>query len=53
MTSEATTQEQAVYDPRGKAEVDLVPLSTRPNSLLHLRLAVLDNTKWNLSLIHI
>ena len=47
MISGEITQQQAVYDPRGSAEVDLVPLSTRPKSLLHLRLAVLDNTKWN------
>ena len=47
MTSEETTQQQAVYDPRGIVEAALVPLSARPKTLLNLRLAVLDNTKWN------
>ena len=47
MISEETTQQQPVYDPRGIAEADFVPVSARPKTLLHLKLAVLDNTKWN------
>lgn len=36
-----------VYDPRGVVEADAVPLAPRPARLDGLRLAVLDNTKWN------
>lgn len=36
-----------VYDPRGMVEADALPLAPRPGSLAGLRLAVLDNTKWN------
>jgi hypothetical protein len=37
----------AVYDPRGVVEADAVALAPRPDRLDGLRLAVLDNTKWN------
>lgn len=36
-----------VYDPRGKVAADARALSARVKSLDGLRLAVLDNTKWN------
>jgi hypothetical protein len=36
-----------VFDPRGVVEAEARPLAARPHSLDGLRLAVLDNTKWN------
>src|SRR5271169_2706638 len=36
-----------VYDPRGIVESASVPLATRPDKLDGLRVAVLDNSKWN------
>jgi hypothetical protein len=36
-----------VYDPRGIVEAETVPISERVKTLAGLRLAVLDNTKWN------
>ena len=36
-----------VYDPRGIVEAAARPIAARPASLDGLRLAVLDNTKWN------
>ena len=37
----------AVYDPRGIVEAESRAIAPRPASLDGLRLAVLDNTKWN------
>jgi hypothetical protein len=36
-----------VYDPRGVVESASVPIATRPKKLDGLRLAILDNSKWN------
>jgi hypothetical protein len=36
-----------VFDPRGVVEVKPLSLAPRPNGLAGLRLAILDNTKWN------
>ena len=36
-----------VYDPRGTVETKPVPVSPRVKKLGGLRLAILDNTKWN------
>jgi hypothetical protein len=36
-----------VYDPRGIVEAEARPLAPRVAALAGLRLAVLDNTKWN------
>jgi len=36
-----------VYDPRGVVEAQSRPTAQRPQTLDGLRLAVLDNTKWN------
>ena len=36
-----------VYDPRGVVEATPLPLAPRAKSLEGLRLALLDNTKWN------
>jgi hypothetical protein len=36
-----------VYDPRGVVEAEARPLAPRVSGLDGLRLAVLDNTKWN------
>ncbi len=38
---------QAVYDPRGVVEVAAQTPAKRPTGLKGMRLAVLDNTKWN------
>lgn len=38
---------QLVYDPRGVVEAEARPLAPRVATLDGLRLAVLDNTKWN------
>lgn len=38
---------QIVYDPRGVATVVVKPLARRLPTLDGVRLAVLDNTKWN------
>jgi hypothetical protein len=38
---------QIVYDPRGIVEAQQVPTAPRPKTLDGVRLAVLDNTKWN------
>lgn len=39
--------ELEVFDPRGPLEVERRGLAPRPASLAGLRLAILDNTKWN------
>jgi hypothetical protein len=39
--------DQIVYDPRGVVHVQTRPLARRATQLNGLRLAVLDNTKWN------
>lgn len=36
-----------VYDPRGAVEAKPMPLAPRVKRLEGLRLAILDNTKWN------
>jgi hypothetical protein len=36
-----------VYDPRGVVESTSAAIATRPNKLDGLRLAILDNSKWN------
>jgi hypothetical protein len=36
-----------VFDPRGVVEVANTPVATRPERLDGLRLAILDNSKWN------
>ena len=41
------TEPLAVYDPRGIVEAEAVPISARAKKLDGVRLAVLDNTKWN------
>jgi hypothetical protein len=38
---------QPVYDPRGVVAATPRPIAPRPERLDGLRLAVLDNTKWN------
>lgn len=38
---------QIVYDPRGVVEAEARPAAPRVAALKGLRLAVLDNTKWN------
>lgn len=38
---------QPVYDPRGVVAAEPVPVAKRVAALQGLRLAVLDNTKWN------
>jgi hypothetical protein len=39
--------DQIVFDPRGVVETKPLALSERPATLDGLRLAILDNTKWN------
>ena len=36
-----------VFDPRGTVESSNAPIATRPVALGGLRLAILDNSKWN------
>ena len=36
-----------IYDPRGTVDAPSLHLAARPKQLAGLRLAVLDNTKWN------
>jgi hypothetical protein len=36
-----------VYDPRGTVEAESRPIAARVGDLNHLRLGILDNTKWN------
>ena len=36
-----------IYDPRGTIDAPSLRLAARPKNLGGLRLAVLDNTKWN------
>ncbi len=36
-----------VFDPRGRVEVRRIALAPRAGALDGLRLAILDNTKWN------
>ena len=38
---------QTVYDPRGEVTAEPRPMAPRRAELAGLRLAVLDNTKWN------
>jgi len=41
------TQSQHQYDPRGIVEADVRVAAARAPALKGLRLAILDNTKWN------
>ena len=41
--------ELLAFDPRGVVDAEPVRLAARPTGLDGLRLAVLDNTKWNAS----
>ena len=41
------TDAHTVYDPRGVVEAEQVAVSARAKKLKGVRLAVLDNTKWN------
>jgi hypothetical protein len=43
----STTDDVAVFDPRGRVDVERMGLSPRAASLTGLRLGILDNTKWN------
>jgi len=36
-----------IFDPRGVVESSNTPIAARPNNLDGLRLAILDNSKWN------
>ena len=47
MSHVSTGRGQPVYDPRGVVTTAPQPLAPRPARLEGLRLAVLDNTKWN------
>jgi hypothetical protein len=47
MTLSQSNSGVPVYDPRGIVEVEAKPLAPRVGGLDGLRLAVLDNTKWN------
>ena len=41
------TNDQIVFDPRGRVEAQRVMPAPRPAALDGLRLGILDNTKWN------
>jgi hypothetical protein len=41
------TNSVLVFDPRGRVESSNTPIAARPASLDGLRLAILDNSKWN------
>ena len=47
MTDALPTDGRPVYDPRGVVAATSRPIAPRPARLDGLRLAVLDNTKWN------
>tara|TARA_R110002167_G_scaffold195330_1_gene398044 strand:+ start:30 stop:335 length:306 start_codon:yes stop_codon:yes gene_type:complete len=47
MPSDRANSGQPVYDPRGVVEAVAQPIAPRVAALKGLRLAVLDNTKWN------
>jgi hypothetical protein len=48
MLMKATNSDSVlVYDPRGIVESASVPIADRPKKLDGLRLAILDNSKWN------
>jgi hypothetical protein len=49
MTAHVVEGGQLVFDPRGVVEVEPRPVSRRVATLDGVRLAVLDNTKWNAS----
>jgi len=40
-----------IFDPRGVVESANTPIAARPKKLAGLRLAILDNSKWNASKI--
>lgn len=41
------TNDMKLFDPRGQVAIETRPLANRKNTLDGLRLAVLDNSKWN------
>jgi len=43
----AIHNQHVVYDPRGVVEANVLSAAARVTALKGLRLAVLDNTKWN------
>ena len=47
MTENLTNTGQPVFDPRGIVTADAQAIADRVANLKGLRLAVLDNTKWN------
>ena len=47
MPPDRSNEGQIVYDPRGVVEAEPRALATRVSGLDGLRLAVLDNAKWN------
>jgi hypothetical protein len=47
MARERTGDREIVYDPRGTVAAEATSIAARPRKLAGLRLAVLDNTKWN------
>jgi hypothetical protein len=47
MARERTGDYEVVYDPRGTVAAEAASIAARPRKLAGLRLAVLDNTKWN------
>src|SRR5262245_44194403 len=49
MTHVSSNRDVRVYDPRGVVTVTPRPVAPRVDRLEGLRLAVLDNTKWNAS----
>ena len=42
-----SSQELAVFDPRGRVDAERVALAPRATTLNGKRLGILDNTKWN------
>jgi len=47
MAKTTTGGVEAVYDPRGRVDAAAAAIAPRARQLKGLRLAVLDNTKWN------
>ncbi len=47
MTQQTLDTGQIVYDPTGEVEAQARSAAPRPQSLRDLRVAVLDNSKWN------
>ena len=51
MSSEPISEGRRVYDPRGRVDAEPRAPAARPRDLRGLRLAVLDNTKWNAGML--